>query len=659
MAIHVALDHLTEYQYDRPVRLSPHDIRLHPAPHSRTPVHDYRLEIEPRAHQLHWQEDPFGNVIARAFFPEPVTELSIRVRLVADMTVINPFDFFVEKYAETYPFTYDALLKHELAPYFEKVESGPALMKWLARESRKPCHIVDFLVDLNARVRERVGYTVRLDPGVQTCEETFERGTGSCRDSGWLLVQLLRHLGLAARFVSGYLGAAKAPTRKRSTDRPAPSATSPICTRGPKCTCRARAGSASMPTSGLFAGEGHIPLACTPDPISAAPLTGFTDECEIDVRARQSRHARARRSRASPSLTPTSSGSAIRRARAHGRSRARRARRAPDRRRRADVRRRSTTWKAPSGTPRRSARTSAACRRARSSACSTRSRPAASALRARQVVSGRAAAALGAGVLLAQRRRAAVARRQTAAPTRQRDYGFDAAHAERFGRGCRCAWASLPRSSQALEDALHYLWEAKLPLTTARPRRLTTSMTGRARRLALASRAGLDTARASRCRSLGSRLRALADAGHWQFARGAMYLMPGSSPMGLRLPLDALPLDARTSERRTRSPFEPRAGSRSTQPSVSPLMAARRPRRAGATAGSSGPRHAALCVETRGGRLYVFMPLLAVARALHSTCRRRSSAPPRSSACRVLIEGYEPPRDRRSCTRSRSRPTPA
>jgi transglutaminase-like putative cysteine protease len=218
MAIRVALDHSTRYQYDRPVCLSPHVVRLHPAPHTRTPVHRYELIIEPKNHRLYYQQDPFGNIIARAVFPEPVNELLVQVKLVAELTVINPFDFFVEEYAESYPFSYDALLKHELAPYFELVESGPSLTKWVSGISRKKLRIVDFLVDVNAKLQQRINYTVRMDPGIQTCEETLDLALGSCRDSGWLLVQILRHLGLAARFVSGYLVQLKAD--EKSLDGP-------------------------------------------------------------------------------------------------------------------------------------------------------------------------------------------------------------------------------------------------------------------------------------------------------------------------------------------------------------------------------------------------------------------------------------------------------
>jgi len=280
LAILVGLEHSTEYRYDRPIMLSPHVIRLRPAPHTRTPIHHYHLHVEPAGHTVYWQQDPFGNIVARVVFPEKVERLKVEVKLVAEMTVINPFDFFVENYANAWPFDYDPLLRHELEPYFEIIESGPRLMAWLADIQRTPTPINDFLVATNQRLHHAIGYTIRLDPGIQTCEETFERGTGSCRDTGWLLVQILRHLGLAARFVSGYL--VQLTADQKSLDGPS----------GPEQDFTDLHAWAEVyipgagwigldPTSGLFAGEGHIPLACTPDAVSAAPVTGYTDKCEV------------------------------------------------------------------------------------------------------------------------------------------------------------------------------------------------------------------------------------------------------------------------------------------------------------------------------------------------------------------------------------------
>ncbi|MEL7160849.1 MAG: transglutaminase family protein, partial [Bacteroidota bacterium] len=208
MPLRVAIRHHTRYQYDRSVKLSPQVIRLRPAPHTRSPIHGYSLTIKPENHFINWQQDPFGNYQARVVFPEKATELSIDVEVIADMVTINPFDFFLEEYAEEFPFTYAPPLGEELAPYLKISESGPLLQAFLARpqvQSLSGRRTVDFLVALIGLLANDIHYNVRMEPGVQTCEVTLERANGSCRDSAWLLVQILRHLGLAARFVSGYL----------------------------------------------------------------------------------------------------------------------------------------------------------------------------------------------------------------------------------------------------------------------------------------------------------------------------------------------------------------------------------------------------------------------------------------------------------------------
>ncbi|MFW1678024.1 DUF2126 domain-containing protein [Pontibacter sp. JAM-7] len=281
MTIRVAIHHKTNYKFDRRVGLSPHVLRLRPAPHSRTHIHGYSLKVLPEDHFLNWQQDPFGNYQARLVFNEKTTELSFEVEVIADMTVINPFDFFVEEYAEDYPFKYDKQLLKELAPYLEVKESGPLLKEWVAKVPTKKIRIIDFLVELNQSLEQAIDYGIRMEPGVQTCEETLTLKKGSCRDTAWLMVQVLRSLGLAARFASGYLVQLVADVK--SLDGPS----------GPEedftdlhAWCEVFLPGAGWvgldPTSGLFAGEGHIPLACTPDPVSAAPITGAIDECEVE-----------------------------------------------------------------------------------------------------------------------------------------------------------------------------------------------------------------------------------------------------------------------------------------------------------------------------------------------------------------------------------------
>ncbi|WP_019604751.1 DUF2126 domain-containing protein [Teredinibacter turnerae] len=281
MTIRVAIHHNTYYKFDRLVNLSPHVIRLRPAPHSRTPIHAYSMKIKPETHFLNWQQDAFGNYLARIVFPERTNEFSVEVEVQADMTVINPFDFFLEESAEEFPFTYSAQELKELQPYLEKKPGGPLfdeLVKSIPLDKKRT---IDFLVDVNQRLEKLIEYTIRLEPGVQEPEDTLEKALGSCRDTGWLMVQLLRHLGLAARFASGYLVQLKPDTK--SLD--GPSGTEHDFT-DLHAWCEVYLPGAGWvgldPTSGLFASEGHIPLACTPDPVSAAPISGFTDKCEVE-----------------------------------------------------------------------------------------------------------------------------------------------------------------------------------------------------------------------------------------------------------------------------------------------------------------------------------------------------------------------------------------
>ena len=205
MALHIALNHQTHYRYDRPVSLGSHVVRLRPAPHCRTPILSYSLRVTPKNHFINWQQDPHGNYLARLVFPETTRELLVEVDLVAEMSVINPFDFFLEASAQEAPFPYEPWLRKDLAPFLETLPVGPCLKEFLDGISRERVRTIDFLVALNRRLQKQIQYIIRLEPGVQTPEKTLESGRGSCRDTAWLLVQSLRHLGLAARFVSGYL----------------------------------------------------------------------------------------------------------------------------------------------------------------------------------------------------------------------------------------------------------------------------------------------------------------------------------------------------------------------------------------------------------------------------------------------------------------------
>jgi uncharacterized protein (DUF2126 family)/transglutaminase-like putative cysteine protease len=312
MSIHLALHHRTHYRYDRPVLLGPQIVRLRPAPHSRTRVLSYSLQVAPEKHFINWQQDPQSNYLARLVFTELTREFLVEVDLVVEMAVFNPFDFFLEPDAEKFPFKYDTALDHELAPFLLRLPPTPEFTQFLGALQREllPAagvksaipdsrpRTIDFLVGLNRKLWQDIKYVIRLQPGVQRPEETLAKGTGSCRDSAWLLCQLFRHCGLAARFVSGYLIQLAADVK--SLDGPSGT---PRDFTDLHAWCEVYLPGAGWvgldPTSGLLAGEGHIPLACAPDPSSAAPITGVVDECKCDF----SHEMRVTRIHESPRVT--------------------------------------------------------------------------------------------------------------------------------------------------------------------------------------------------------------------------------------------------------------------------------------------------------------------------------------------------------------------
>lgn len=290
MGIKVALEHRTSYTFDRLVEVHPHVVRLRPAPHSRTPIEAYSLTVEPADHFINWQQDAFGNFLARLVFPNRARSLTITVGLIADMKVINPFDFFIEDWAETIGFEYPKALAEDLKPYLRPVDengdgSGPGdlTQAWVKNFSVAPgTRTIDFLVALNRAVSADVGYSVRMEPGVQTPDHTLRTGIGSCRDSAWLLVSILRQLGLAARFVSGYL--VQLTSDVEALDGPSGPAADFTDLHAWAEVYIPGAGWIGLDaTSGLFAGEGHIPLSATPHPESSAPITGATEPCETTL----------------------------------------------------------------------------------------------------------------------------------------------------------------------------------------------------------------------------------------------------------------------------------------------------------------------------------------------------------------------------------------
>lgn len=279
MSIKIALNHTTRYRYIRPVGLSPQTIRLRPSPHCRTPILSYSLTITPECHSFHWIQDPQGNYLARVIFTAPISEFKVEVDLAADLIELNPFNFFVEDYALNFPFHYDETVQDELAPYFKSpLDTGHHWEDFLSTIDASPRESIHFLVELNQRVNQAVTYSMRMEPGIQTPEYTLANRTGSCRDSTWLLINAMRHFGLAARFVSGYL------IQLRGEQGAAD------CLKADVADLHAwaevylpGAGWIGLdPTSGLLSGEGHIPLASSPNPVSAAPITGSAESVETD-----------------------------------------------------------------------------------------------------------------------------------------------------------------------------------------------------------------------------------------------------------------------------------------------------------------------------------------------------------------------------------------
>jgi len=275
MSVRIAICHYLNYAYDRPVLVSPQLFRLRPAAHSTTLIESYSLTVIPHQHLMHWQQDAFGNFLARVDFQQPIHEMAVTVDIVASISPGNPFDFIVESSAEHFPFVYDQQLKKDLSPYLDSTEHGPRLMQWLEKVNRSNQEIVEFLLMLTRMLHQDITYLIRMEPGVQTGEETLVKESGSCRDSAWLLVQILRHLGLASRFVSGYL------IQLDLTDDQPETAKDTLSLHAWAEVYIPGAGWIGLdPTSGLLAAQSHIPLACTSVPESAATLTGTTEPCE-------------------------------------------------------------------------------------------------------------------------------------------------------------------------------------------------------------------------------------------------------------------------------------------------------------------------------------------------------------------------------------------
>jgi uncharacterized protein (DUF2126 family)/transglutaminase-like putative cysteine protease len=277
MGIQVALSHRTHYQYEKAVSLGPQVIQLRPALHCRTPILSYSLDVTPSEHQLNWQLDPHNNRLARLLFPQKTSEFLVEVNLVADLSPLNPFEFLLEPGVEEYPFAYAPDLARDLQPYLLVDRPGRLLQGFLVGFSGKRTGTITLLLDLNRRVRDEIGYVMRMAHGVQTSEETLEKRTGSCRDSAWLLIQSLRNLGIASRFVSGYLIQLASEETALNEPRSGPQVDSAELHAWAEVFLPGAGWIGLDPTSGLLAGEGHIPLVCTPSASQAAPIGGTVE----------------------------------------------------------------------------------------------------------------------------------------------------------------------------------------------------------------------------------------------------------------------------------------------------------------------------------------------------------------------------------------------
>jgi len=652
MTIRVAINHRTSYKFDRPVNMTPHTVRLRPAPHSRTPIHAYSLKIKPQEHFINWQQDAFGNYLARLVFPEKCTEFEVDVEVIADMTTINPFDFFVEDYAEDFPFEYTSQLKGELLPYLETIECGPEFKKFLAAVNTEEQTINDFLVAINQQAQQAVEYLVRLEPGIQTPEETLEKGRGSCRDSAWLLAQLLRHLGLAARFASGYLVQLK--PDEKSLDGPSGAAEDFTDLHAWCEVYLPGAGWVGLdPTSGLFASEGHIPLACTPNPVSAAPIVGATDECEVEFDFSNT----VERVLEDPRVTKPYSEEQWEHILALGK--------AVDREFEAnDVR------LTMGGEP-----TFVSIDDMESSQWNTDalgddklSLAKTLLLRLRDRFAPHGLLHYGQGKWYpgeeVPRWALGVFWRKDGEPLWKnasllaridKDYGHDINTAQRFGQRL-CDLLALPRKccQPAYEDGLYYLMqEQNLPKNLDILAQKLKGSLDRRRLAALIDR-GLNVPSGiviPLSRSTGWPIVEAHKSWRsslWPMKRERITLIPGDSPMGLRLPLNDLPELAKKADSLTpkRDPFEPRDA-----------LAKRADMQfadGGETPEDELPDpddyeavvRTALCLEVRGGRLHAFLPPIEY---LEDYVELVAAIEQAASGLRIplIIEGYEPPRDPR------------
>ena len=646
MPTRVALRHHTKYVYDHAVKLWPQVIRLRPAPHARTGIEAYSLKVSPEPHFLNWQQDPFGNYLARVVFPEKVKELVIDVEVIADLVTFNPFDFFLEEYAETVPFTYDEQLAKELGPYLEVTEESPLLDAWMT-EARK--HVsgttVPWLVSLNQQLANDIHYNVRMEPGVQSCETTLRQQNGSCRDSAWLLVQILRRFNLAARFVSGYL--VQLTSDEKVLDGP----------NGPEADFTDLHAWAEVylpgagwvgldATSGLFAGEGHIPLAATPDPVSAAPLSGFSEPAEVTFEFANE----VERVVEIPRVTKPYSDVQFDELLALG-DQVEEALQAGDVRLTmggeptfvSETDQESEQWNEDADGPDKR-------RLAYDLAVKLKAEFAPDGF----IHQGQGKWYPGEPI---PRWQYAIYWREDDTPlwtdpamfaNPTKDYQVDTTHADNFGRAL-AQQLSLPadRCQPAFEDTFYFLWETGNLPTNIDPRKIDPLEKLERKTLNELLEVGLDKPR-------GYVLPLTFDhnVGHWrsstwEMKREHIFLLPGNSGMGFRLPLDRLP----KASAEERAVMELAASPQETLPDL-PAHGVL-PKGIAPSAVTKDPRprkdflvRTALCLEPREGRLYVFVPPLESGESyVHLLSAIEAVA--KEQRLPIIIEGYQPPSDAR------------
>ncbi|MGZ8221508.1 MAG: transglutaminase family protein [Methylobacter sp.] len=657
MTIRVAIRHKTVYNFDRPVSLSPHVFRLRPAVHSRTPIKGYSLRITPENHFINWQQDPFGNMLARVVFPEKCRKLSVEVEVIADMTVINPFDFFVEDYAENYPFKYDALLLKELQPYLEITGQGALLKQWLAGISLDKRNINDFLVDVNRKVFQAIGYNIRMEAGIQSCEETLTTLTGSCRDSAWLLVQIFRHLGLAARFVSGYLVQLTADVK--SLDGPSGPEQDFTDLHAWTEVYIPGAGWIGLdPTSGLLAGEGHIPLACTPDPASAAPVTGGTDKCEVAFEFSNT----VLRLHEDPRVTKPYTDDQWQRIDALGQQ--------IDRQLLADDVRltmggeptfvsiddmEGAEWNVDADGPHKRERANELTKRLRDQFA----KGAMLHYGQGKWYPGEALPRWQYGIFW-RKDGVPVWRNPELLADITQDYGHTVEHAEAVAKQIALRLGLQPRYIKtAFEDSFYYLWQEGTLPDNIDP--LKSNLKDPIERKTLTQLLDADLGKPAGF-ALPVKWDCVQQKWHsapWDFRRNQMFLIPGNSPMGMRLPLGSLPWVApdKRDTQEQQSLFEalPELGDYYGEVvrrySHIEKKLKNHPELAVQDSGDDETievevPHTAVCVEAREGRVHIFLPpLTALEHYLELIAAIEATA--ENLSLPVVLEGYEPPRDYR------------